>query len=55
MAYIVKCTFINKDEDGNVTYKESSGVTCGKIAAQDYYEYLLNRNDTKNVILEKVN
>ena len=55
MAYLVKCTYINKDENGNVTYYKGRGITCySKISADDTYEYLINKSDVKDVIIEKI-
>ena len=55
MPYIVKCTFINKDEDGNVTYNKGRGVTCySKESAEDYYNFLNERSYVKDVVIEKV-
>ena len=55
MAYLVKYTYINKDENGNITYYKGKGVTCySKISADDYYEYLINKSNIKDVVIEKI-
>ena len=55
MPYIVKCTYINQDEEGNITYHEGRGITCySKESAEDTYEYLINKSDVKDVVMKKV-
>jgi hypothetical protein len=55
MPYIVKCTYIIQDEEGNTTYYEGSGITCfSKESAEDTCEYLINKSNVKDVVIKKV-
>ena len=55
MPYLVKCTYINQDEEGNTTYYEGNGITCySKESAEDTYNFLKEKSYTKDVVMKKI-